>query len=144
MLSNTAVPIYYGKFRDKVLSGNLPVSETIEMQMNRIDDRIANPAIYYDDESVEGIIKFCENELTLTDGSDVNLTDSFKLWLEDVFGWYYFQTKSIFVPSDNYSDGHYELRQVKRRLVNKPWRAYHPAEGSEAQSYRDACHPSEP
>lgn len=119
MLSNTAVPIYYGKFRDKVLSGNLPVSETIEMQMNRIDDRIANPAIYYDDESVEGIIKFCENELTLTDGSDVNLTDSFKLWLEDVFGWYYFQTKSIFVPSDNYSDGHYELRQVKRRLVNK-------------------------
>lgn len=119
MLSNTAVPIYYSKFRDKVLSGNLPVSETIEMQMNRIDDRIANPAIYYDDESVEGIIKFCENELTLTDGSDVNLTDSFKLWLEDVFGWYYFQTKSIFVPSDNYSDGHYELRQVKRRLVNK-------------------------
>ena len=119
MLSNTAVPIYYGEFRDKVLSGNLPVSETIEMQMNRIDDRIANPAIYYDDESVEGIIKFCENELTLTDGSNVNLTDSFKLWLEDVFGWYYFQTKSIFVPSDNYSDGHYELRQVKRRLVNK-------------------------
>lgn len=119
MLSNTAVPIYYGEFRDKVLSGNLPVSETIEMQMNRIDDRIANPAIYYDDESVEGIIKFCENELTLTDGSDVNLTDSFKLWLEDVFGWYYFQTKSIFVPSDNYSDGHYELRQIKRRLVNK-------------------------
>ena len=119
MLSNTAVPIYYSKFRDKVLSGNLPVSETIEMQMNRIDDRIANPAIYYDDESVEGIIKFCENELTLTDGSDVKLTDSFKLWLEDVFGWYYFQTKSIFVPSDNYSDGHYELRQVKRRLVNK-------------------------
>ena len=119
MLSNTAVPIYYGEFRDKVLSGNLPVSETIEMQMNRIDDRIANPAIYYDDESVEGIIKFCENELTLTDGSDVILTDSFKLWLEDVFGWYYFQTKSIFVPSDNYSNGHYELRQVKRRLVNK-------------------------
>lgn len=119
MLSNTATPIYYGEFRDKVLSGELPVCETIEMQMNRIDDRIANPAIYYDDKAVEGIIKFCEKELTLTDGSDVILTDSFKLWLEDVFGWYYFQSKSIFVPDLDYSGGHYEVRQVKRRLINK-------------------------
>ena len=119
MLSNAATPLYYGKFRDKVLSGELPVCETIEMQMNRIDDRIANPAIYYDDKAVEGIIEFCEKELTLTDGSDVILTDAFKIWLEDIFGWYYFQSKSIFVPNSDYSGGHYEVRQVKRRLINK-------------------------
>ena len=119
MLSNTAVPRYYGEFRDKVLSGEIPVCKTIEMQMNRIDKRIANPAIYYDDEAIEGLIKFCENELTIVDGSDLYLTDTFKLWLEDLFGWYYFVDKSIFVPDPDYHGGHYETRQVKMQLVNK-------------------------
>lgn len=119
LLSNTAVPRYYGEFRDKVLSGEIPVCKTIEMQMNRVDKRIANPAIYYDDEAISGLIKFCENELTIVDGSDLYLTDAFKLWLEDLFGWYYFVDKSIFVPDPDYHGGHYETRQVKMQLVNK-------------------------
>lgn len=119
MLSNTATPKYYGAFRDKVLSGELPVCETIEMQMNRIDERIRNPAIYYDDEAVEGIIAYCERELTLTDGTDLYLTDTFKLWLEDIFGWYFFQDKSVFVPNERYDGGEYVKKSVKRRLINK-------------------------
>ena len=89
-LSNTAVPIYYGQFRDAVQRGDIPVCREIEMEMNRIDDLIRNPGIYYDDEAVEGFVKFCENELTLTDGTDLHLLDSFKLWAEQIFGWYYY------------------------------------------------------
>ena len=103
MLSNTAVPIYYGKFRDAVLRGDIPVCQEIAMEMNRIDDLIANPGIYYDDKAVEGYVKFCENELTLTDGTDLHLLDSFKLWAEQIFGWYYFVERSVYVPSpDNH------------------------------------------
>lgn len=120
MLSNVATPKYYGEFRERVLSGELPVCKNIEMQMNRIDDRIANPAIYYDSNAVEGIISFCEKELTLTDGSSVHLTDTFKLWLEDIFGWYYYQTKTVIVPDPDTILGHrYETIQLKRRLVTK-------------------------
>lgn len=119
MLSNTAVPIYYGRFRDKVLSGEIPVCKTIEMQMNRIDERINNPAIYYDSDAIDGFIKFCENELTIVDGSALYLTDSFKLWLEDLFSWYYFIDRSVFVPDPDYRGGHYEVRQIKQRLINK-------------------------
>ena len=89
-LSNTATPYYYGKFRDAVIRGEIPVNREISMEMNRIDDLIANPGIYYDSEAINGFIKYCENELTLTDGSDLNLLDSFKLWAEQIFGWYYF------------------------------------------------------
>lgn len=120
MLSNAATPKYYGEFRERVLSGELPVCKNIEMQMNRIDDRIANPAIYYDSNAVEGIISFCEKELTLTDGSSVHLTDTFKLWLEDIFGWYYYQSKTVIVPDPDTILGHrYETIQLKRRLVTK-------------------------
>jgi Phage terminase-like protein, large subunit len=120
MLSNVATPKYYGEFRERVLSGELPVCKNIEMQMNRIDDRIANPAIYYDSNAVEGIISFCEKELTLTDGSSVHLTDTFKLWLEDIFGWYYYQAKTVIVPDPDTILGHrYETIQLKRRLVTK-------------------------
>ena len=120
MLSNDATPKYYGEFRERVLSGELPVCKNIEMQMNRIDDRIANPAIYYDSNAVEGIISFCEKELTLTDGSSVHLTDTFKLWLEDIFGWYYYQSKTVIVPDPDTILGHrYETIQLKRRLVTK-------------------------
>lgn len=119
MLSNTATPKYYGLFRDKVLSGKIPVCKTIEMQMNRIDQRIANPSLYYDSSAIDGYIKFCESELTIVDGSDLFLTDTFKLWLEDLFGWYYFVDRSVFVPDEDYHGGHYETRQVKTRLINK-------------------------
>lgn len=120
MLSNTAVPKYYGRFREMVLKGEIPVCEQISMEMNRIDDLIDNPGIYYDDEKVEGWIKFCENELTLTDGSDLHLLESFKLWGEQIFGWYYFIEKSVYVPpEDGHGPGHYEKRSIKKRLVNK-------------------------
>lgn len=118
-LSNTAVPKYYGMFRDAVLRGEIPVCKEVEMEMNRIDELIANPGIYYDDQAVEGWIKYCENELTLTDGSDLKLLDSFKLWGEQVFGWYYFIEKSIYEPySDGYG-GHYVKKRIKKRLINK-------------------------
>lgn len=120
-LSNTATPIYYGRFRDQVIRGEIPVPETISLEMNRIDDLIANPGIYYDDEAVEGWIRYCEDELTLTDGSDLNLLDSFKLWGEQVFGWYYFVERSIFIPNKNGHGGHYETKQIKKRLVNKQY-----------------------
>ena len=120
-LSNTATPRYYGQFRDAVLRGEIPVCDEISMQMNRIDDRIRDPKYYYDEDAVEGFILFCENELTLTDGSDLHLLDSFKLWAEDVFGWYFFVERSVFIPGQNGSVGHYERRMIKKRLVNKQY-----------------------
>lgn len=118
-LSNTAVPKYYGMFRDAVLRGEIPVCKEVEMEMNRIDELIANPGIYYDDQAVEGWIKYCENELTLTDGSDLKLLDSFKLWGEQVFGWYYFVEKSIYEPYPDGYGGHYVKKRIKKRLINK-------------------------
>ena len=120
-LSNTAVPIYYGQFRDAVLRGEIPVCKEIAMEMNRIDDLIANPGVYYDDEAINGWIAYCENELTLTDGEDLHLLDSFKLWGEQVFGWYYFVERSVYVPSEDGHGGHYETRSIKKRLVNKQY-----------------------
>lgn len=119
MLSNTATPKYYGIFREKVINGEIPVCEEISMQMNRIDELIANPGVYYDDEAIEGFIRFCENECTLTDGSPVKLLDSFKLWAEDLLSWYYFIEKSVYVPSHNNRGGHYVKKRIKKRLVNK-------------------------
>ena len=122
MLSNTAIPKYYGRFRELVIKGEIPVCEQISMEMNRIDDLISNPGIYYDDEKVEGWIKFCENELTLTDGSDLHLLEAFKLWGEQIFGWYYFIEKSVYIPSeDGHGPGHYEKRSIKKRLINKQY-----------------------
>lgn len=119
-LSNTATPRYYGEFRDAVLRGDIPVNREISMEMNRIDSLIADPGVYYDDEAVEGWIAFCENELTLTDGSELHMLDSFKLWGEQVFGWYYFMTKSVWEPGES-GTGHYVLKKVKKRLVNKQY-----------------------
>lgn len=116
-LSNTATPIYYGQFREAVLRGEIYVNREVSMEMNRIDDLIANPGVYYDDKAVEGFIAFCEAELTLTDGSDLYLLDSFKLWAEQIFGWYYFVERSVYVPDQN--GGHYETKMVKKRLINK-------------------------
>ena len=118
-LSNTATPRYYGQFREAVLRGEILVNNEISLQMNRIDDRIRNPAYYYDEDAVEGFILFCENELTLTDGSDLHLLDTFKLWAEDIFGWYYFEKRSIFIPGNGQEPGGYEDRWVKKRLINK-------------------------
>lgn len=120
-LSNTAVPIYYGQFRDAVIRGEIPVNREISMEMNRIDDLIANPGVYYDDEAVEGWIAYCENELTLTDGSDLNLLDSFKLWGEQVFGWYYFVERSVYEPNKDGGGGHYVTKTIKKRLTNKQY-----------------------
>ena len=120
-LSNTAVPKYYGQFRAAVLNGEIPICREIEMEMNRIDSLIANPGIYYDDEAVEGWILFCENEMTLTDGSDLHLLDTFKLWGEQVFGWYYFVDRSVPVPNSDGHGVHYEKRRIKKRLVNKQY-----------------------
>lgn len=121
-LSNTAVPRYYGQFRAAVLNGEIPVCETISMEMNRIDDLIDNPGVYYDEDAVEGFIKFCENELTLTDGSDLYLLDTFKLWAEQLFGWYYFVERSVYEPDpDNPSEGHYVIKKIKKRLINKQY-----------------------
>ena len=119
MLSNTAVPKYYGRFREAVISGQIPVCREISMEMNRIDAMIANPGIYYDDEAVEGWIEYCEKELTLTDGSDVKLLDSFKLWGEQIFGWYYFEERSVFEPYPDNRGGRYVNHRIKKRLINK-------------------------
>ena len=119
MLSNTAVPIYYGQFRDAVLRGEIPVCRNISMEMNRIDSLIANPGIYYDDEAINGFIAFCENELTLTDGSDLKLLDTFKLWAEQVFGWYYFVEQSVWEEDPNGHGGQFVRKWVKKRLTNK-------------------------
>ena len=118
-LSNTATPRYYGEFREAVLRGEIPVCNEISLQMNRVDDRIRNPGIYYDENAVEGFILFCENELTLTDGSDLHLLDTFKLWAEDIFGWYYFVEKDVFIPGEGSTQGHYERRMIKKRLISK-------------------------
>lgn len=119
MLSNTATPKYYGQFRDAVLRGEIPVCETISLEMNRIDKLIENPGIFYDPDPVEGWIAFCENEMTLTDGSDVKLLDTFKLWAEQIFGWYYFVERTIYTPNENGRGGHFEKKQIKKRLINK-------------------------
>lgn len=120
-LSNTAVPKYYGQFRDAVIRGEIPVCKEISMEMNRIDDLIANPGIYYDDQAVEGFNRFCENELTLTDGADLSLLDSFKLWAEQIFGWYYFIEKSVWEPNEDGPGGRFVNKRVKKRLTNKQY-----------------------
>ena len=120
-LSNTAVPIYYGQFREAVMRGEIPVNKEVSMEMNRIDALIENPGIYYDDQAVEGWIRYCENELTLTDGSDLNLLDSFKLWGEQVFGWYYFVERSVFKPNEDGPGGRYVTKMIKKRLINKQY-----------------------
>ena len=121
MLSNTATPKYYGQFRDAVRRGDIPVCMPVSMEMNRIDSLIANPTIYYDDRKVEGWIYFCEEELTLTDGSDMFLLDSFKLWGEQIFCWYYFVERSVYVPNKDGHGGHFETRKIKKRLINKQY-----------------------
>ena len=120
-LSNTATPIYYGRFREAVMRGEIPVCREISMEMNRIDDLIANPGVYYDDKAVNGFIKFCERELTLTDGSDLKLLDSFKLWAEEIFGWYYFVERSVYVPEPGGHGGHYERKRIKKRLITRQY-----------------------
>ena len=116
-LSNTAVPKYYGRFRDAVIRGEIPICEEISMEMNRIDDLIANPGIWYDDQAIQGFINYCENELTLTNGEDLHLLDSFKLWAEQIFGWYYFVERSVY----DYNEGRYVRKRIKKRLVNKQY-----------------------
>lgn len=135
-LSNTATPKYYSKFRDAVLRGDIPVCEMISLEMNRIDDLIANPGVYYDEDAVEGWIKFCEGELTLTDGSPFFMLETFKLWGEQVFGWYYFVEKSVYEPNPDGHGGHYVNRMVKKRLINKQYLIV--ARGA-AKSMYDAC-----
>lgn len=120
-LSNTAVPKYYGAFREAVLRGDIPVCKEVAMEMNRIDDLIDDPMYYYDSNAVEGWIEFCENELTLTDGSDFHMLDSFKLWGESVFGWYYFETRSVYVPNKDGHGGRYVTKKIKKRLTNKQY-----------------------
>lgn len=120
-LDNKATPKYYGLFKDAVLRGDIPVCKEISMEMNRIDDLIANPGVYYDEDAVEGWIRYCEDELTLTDGSDLHLLDSFKLWAEEVYGWFYFEEKSIYEPDTDNHGGHYVRKNVKKRLTNKQY-----------------------
>ena len=120
-LSNTATPKYYGMFRDAVIRGEIPVCEEISMEMNRIDSLIANPGIWYDDKAIQGFVNYCENELTLTDGEDLHLLDSFMLWAEQIFGWYYFVERSVYEPSPDGHGGHYVKKTIKKRLVNKQY-----------------------
>lgn len=120
-LSNTAVPKYYGQFRDAVIRGEIPVCEEISMEMNRIDALIANPGVWYDDQAIYGFVDYCENELTLTDGEDLHLLDSFKLWAEQIFGWYYFVERSIYEPSEDGHGGHYVNKTIRKRLINKQY-----------------------
>lgn len=120
-LSNTATPKYYGRFRDAVIRGEIPVCREIAAEMNRIDDLIANPGIWYDDQAIQGFVDYCENELTLTDGEDLHLLDSFKLWAEQLFGWYYFVERSVYIPSSDNHGGHYVKKRIKKRLVNKQY-----------------------
>ena len=137
-LSNTAVPKYYGMFRDAVIRGEIPVCKEVEMQMNRIDDLIANPGIYYDDQAVEGFINFCEAELTLTDGRDLKLLDSFKLWAEDLFGWWYFVDKSVYQPNLDGHGGHYVKKRIKNRLIKKQYLIV--ARGAAKSQYESYVH----
>ena len=137
-LSNTATPRYYGEFRDKVIRGEIPVCKEISMEMNRIDDLIANPGIYYDDKAIDGFIEYCENELTLTDGEDLYLLDSFKLWAEQIFGWYYFEERSVYVPSEDGRGGRYVKKRIKKRLVNKQYLIV--ARGAAKSMYASCIH----
>lgn len=137
-LSNTAVPIYYGQFRDAVLRGEIPVNREISMEMNRIDDLIDNPGVYYDDEAVEGFIRYCETELTLTDGSDLEMLDSFKLWAEQIFGWYYFIERSVYEPSRNGRGGRFVRKRILKRLINKQYLIV--ARGSAKSQYESYIH----
>ena len=120
-LSNTATPKYYGMFRDAGIRGEIPVCEEISMEMNRIDALIANPGVWYDDQAIQGFVNYCENELTLTDGDDLHLLDSFKLWAEQIFGWYYFVERSIYEPAEDGSGGRYVTKRIKKRLINKQY-----------------------
>lgn len=121
MLSNTATPFYYGQFREAVLRGDEPVNREISMEMNRIDSLIANPGVFYDEDAVKGWIQYCEGEMTLTDGSDLHMLDTFKLWSEQVFGWFYFIDRSVYVPDEDGHGGHYETKTIKKRLTNKQY-----------------------
>lgn len=120
-LSNTSVPKYYGMFRDAVMRGEIPINREIEMEMHRIDDLIRNPGIYYDDKAIDGFINYCENELTLTDGRDLALLDTFKLWAEQIFGWYYFVERSVYEPNPDGRGGRYVRKSIKKRLINKQY-----------------------
>ena len=120
-LSNTATPKYYGKFRDAVIRGEIPICKEISMEMNRIDSLIANPGVWYDDEAVDGFVEFCENELTLTNGEDLRLLDTFKLWAEQIFGWYYYVERSVYKPSPDGHGGRYVKKSIKKRLINKQY-----------------------
>lgn len=137
-LSNTATPKYYGAFRDAVIRGEIPVCKEISMEMNRIDELIENPGIYYDDKAVEGFIEYCENELTLTDGEDLHLLDSFKLWAEQIFGWYYFVERSVYVPSEDGHGGRYVKKRIKKRLINKQYLIV--ARGAAKSMYASCIH----
>lgn len=137
-LSNTATPKYYGMFRDAVIRGEIPVCETISMQMNRIDALIANPGIWYDDQAVQGFINYCENELTLTNGEDLFLLDTFKLWAEDIFGWYYFVDRSVYEPYPDGRGGHYVRKRIKKRLINKQYLIV--ARGAAKSMYASCLH----
>ena len=137
-LSNTATPKYYGQFRDAVIRGEIPVCKEISMEMNRIDDLIANPGIWYDDQAVEGFIHYCENELTLTDGEDLTLLPIFKVWAEQIFGWYYFVEKSVYVPDQNGHGGHYVNRRIKKRLTTKQYLIV--ARGAAKSQYESYLH----
>lgn len=120
-LSNTATPYYYGQFRKAVMNGEIPVCDTVVMEMQRIDELIENPRYYYDDEAVNGFIYFCEDELTLTDGADLHLLDTFKLWAEQIFGWYEFEERNMYEPYPDGHGGRYVRRMIKKRLVNKQY-----------------------
>ena len=137
-LSNTAVPKYYGQFRDAVIRGEIAVNRYIAMEMNRIDSLIASPGIYYDEQAVEGWIRYCENELTLTDGSDLNLLDSFKLWGEQIFGWYYFVERSVYKPNPDGHGGRYVNKSLKKRLINKQYLIV--ARGAAKSMYESTIH----
>lgn len=137
-LSNTATPLYYGRFRDRVIRGEIPVCKEISMEMNRIDDLIANPAIYYDDQAINGFIDYCEHELTLTDGEDLYLLDTFKLWAEQIFGWYYFEERSVYVPSKDGHGGRYVKKRIKKRLINKQYLIV--ARGAAKSMYASCIH----
>ena len=137
-LSNTATPKYYGQFRDAVIRGEIPVNKQVAMEMNRIDDLIANPGIWYDDQAVEGWIDFCENELTLTNGDDLKLLDSFKLWGEQIFGWYYFVERSLYEPDPDGYGGRYVTRSIKKRLINKQYLIV--ARGAAKSQYESYIH----
>mgnify|MGYP000759324643 FL=1 len=120
-LSNTAVPKYYGMFRDAVIRGDIAINTEIEMEMNRIDALIANPGIWYDDQAMQGFVDYCEDELTLTNGEDLHLLDTFKLWAEQIFCWYYYVERSVYVPGPDNHGGHYVTKKIKKRLINKQY-----------------------